>query len=40
MDSIDIPPDPNQHPVTEDLKINKILLDIKGDSDYPIRKAV
>jgi len=23
----------------EDLKIDKILLDIKGDSDYPIRKA-
>ena len=39
MDNIDIPPDPDQHPETEGLKIDKILLDIKGDSDYPIRKA-
>jgi amino-acid N-acetyltransferase len=39
MDIIDIPPDPDQHPEAEDLKVDEILLNIKGDSDYPIRKA-
>lgn len=39
MDNLDIPPDPDQHPETKDLKIDKILLDIKGDSDYSVRKA-
>jgi amino-acid N-acetyltransferase len=39
MGNIDIQPDPGQHPETEVLKIDKMLLDIIGDSDYPIRKA-
>ncbi len=39
MGNIDIQPDPGQHPETGVLKIDKMLLDIIGDSDYPIRKA-
>jgi amino-acid N-acetyltransferase len=39
MGKIDIRPDPGQLPETEVLKIDKMLLDIIGDSDYPIRKA-
>jgi amino-acid N-acetyltransferase len=39
MDTIDIPPDPGQHTPVEEFKIDKLPFDIKGDSDYPIRKA-
>ena len=39
MSSIDIPPDPDPESEAGNLKIDRILLDIRGDSSYPIRKA-
>lgn len=39
MSMVDIPPDPGQVVPGEQLKVDKLPFDIKGDSHYPIRKA-
>ncbi len=39
MATMDIPPDPGQGIPGEELKVDRIPFDIRGDSHYPIRKA-